>query len=285
MQSHPTSKHPKCLTSPYTRKPFLKWVGGKQRLISSLLPFIPTGDRLIEPFVGAGSICLASNYPRYVINDANPDLMAVWTSLKHRPREFIERANVYFTPDYCSQTAFLKVRSEFNAEVERFERAVRFIYLNRMGFNGLYRVNKSGKLNTPYGYPKTMPGYPFRALEDAALQLHDYEVRCGGYMSAIDLAGVGDVLYCDPPYLSRNDRRSSIAYAPYEFGLPEFQALVIACERAYERGAKVVISQVDNEVARATLRGWTIESLTANASFAADARGRGTRNEIIALMC
>ena len=115
--------------------------------------------------------------------------------------------------------------------------------------------------------------------------MHAYEVRWGGYLSAIELAGVGDVLYCDPPYLSRNDRRSSIAYTPYEFGLPEFQELVIACEGAYERGAKVVISQVDNEVARATLQGWTIESLTTNASFAADTRGRGTRNEIIALLC
>ena len=78
-------------------RPFLKWAGGKQRLLKQLLPLLPPGKRLIEPFVGAGSVFLGSAYPSYVLNDANPDLASVWRALKERPEEFCALASQYFT--------------------------------------------------------------------------------------------------------------------------------------------------------------------------------------------
>lgn len=88
---------PKLLPS----KPCLKWPGGKRRLLPQLLPLLPPGRRLIEPFVGAGSVFLATDYESYVINDANPDLMAMWAALQGRPREYVDDE----TPSFTQYTA------------------------------------------------------------------------------------------------------------------------------------------------------------------------------------
>jgi len=281
MQSHPpqTSHSPRQEPS----KPFLKWAGGKQRLVPVLKDIIPHGQRLIEPFVGAGAISLACHFERYLVNDANPDLISVWTSLKYRPAEFIRSANILFSPEYWSQNAYLRVREEFNLETDRFERAVRLIYLNRFGFNGLYRVNRVGRFNVPYGYPAKMPTFPAETLELAARKMGASDVRCGGYRHIIEMAGSGDVVYCDPPYLSDRDDDSSFAYTENKFGITEFQVLVRCCEEAALRGAKVVMSQVDNAQARLFLKNWSIVPVEVRSSIASTVSSRKMRRELIAL--
>lgn len=141
MPTHPPSSQ----LSP--SKPWLKWTGGKGRLLPQLLPLLPTANRLIEPFVGAGAVFLAANYDAYVLGDGNPDLMAAWVALKERPREFCERASAFFASAYHSKEAYLRVRADFNEAIDSFERAVRLLYLNKFGFNGLYRVSKRGVFN------------------------------------------------------------------------------------------------------------------------------------------
>jgi len=126
-------KHPQHLAP---SRPFLKWLGGKGRLLPTLLPLLPPGSRLIEPFVGAGAVFLGSSYPAAILGDANPDLAAVWVAIKERPREFVARASELFSDGNRSPEAYLRIRSEYNEAVDRFERAVRFMYLNKFGFNG-----------------------------------------------------------------------------------------------------------------------------------------------------
>src|SRR5437868_2546448 len=123
MHKHPTS----------SARPFLKWAGGKQRLLKSLLPLLPPGARLIEPFVGAGSVSLASNYPAYILNDANPDLVAVWTALKRSPCDYVRDAAAYFREANHNQSSYLTLRETFNASSDPHFRATLLPYLNRFG--------------------------------------------------------------------------------------------------------------------------------------------------------
>lgn len=263
-------------------KPFLKWVGSKARLLPTLLPLIPTGKRLIEPFVGAGSVFLAADFPEYLINDANPDLIGVWVALKERPKEFIERASEYFTAQFHSQEAYLRVRAEFNAETDRFERAVRLPYLNKFGFNGIYRVNRGGTFNVPYAYPKQVPRFPWAEMEAASEKLSKCTVLGGGFEAAIGMAGRGDVVYADPPYLDSDAGKSFTGYTGRAFGIAEHEALVAAGLRAVERGATVLISNHDTLQTRRLYAGWDIDAVKVFRSVSANGTSRGMAGEVIA---
>lgn len=251
-------------------------------MLPTLLPLIPSGKRLIEPFVGAGSVFLASDFPEYVINDANPDLVAVWVALKSRPGEFMERASQYFTASFHSQEAYLRVRADFNGEADRFERAVRLPYLNKFGFNGIYRVNRRGQFNVPYGHPKTLPNFPWAAMEAAAQKLSRCTVLGGGFNAAIDMAGPGDVVYCDPPYLDSAQGKSFTGYTEQAFGIVEHETLVAAGVRAVGRGATVLISNHDTLQTRRLYAGWDLDEMLAFRSVSANGEGRGAATELVA---
>lgn len=253
-------------------------------MLPKLLPLLPRGQRLIEPFVGAGSVFLAADYPKYVLNDANPDLSAVWVALKARPKEFMERAAAYFTGDYHSQEAYLGIRAEFNAEVDRFERAVRLPYLNKFGFNGIYRVSQRGVFNVPYANPKKLPAFPWHEMQAAAEKLQACTVLNGGFQSAIDLAGIGDVVYCDPPYLDSATGKSFTSYTSNCFGLAQHQALVESCLQAVERGATVLISNHSTLQTRELYRSWDVDEFLVTRSVAGDRQARGQAQELVAKM-
>ncbi len=265
-------------------RPFLKWAGGKQRLLPQLLPLLPLRGRLIEPFVGAGSVFLAADYDRYLLNDANPDLVAVWVALKERPREFIEFSAAYFTPEYHSEQAYKRVRGEFNEATDRFERAVRFIYLNKFGFNGLFRVNKAGLHNVPYAWHKVLPRFPWVELEAAAARLKRCTIWNGGYEPVMAEAGYGDVCYCDPPYAPSNHGASFTAFTQGGFGWDDQRELVKAAEEAADRGAVVLVSNHDTPATRELYRGWDVHSTCVRRSIGASDAGRGHVHELLAIL-
>lgn len=263
-------------------RPFLKWAGGKQRLLPQLLPLLPIRGRLIEPFVGAGSVFLAADYDRYLLNDANPDLIAVWVALKERPKEFIEAAGRFFTEEHRCEEAYFRVRADFNAAGDRFERAVRFIYLNKFGFNGLYRVNRAGMHNVPYARPASLPRFPVVELETAALKLRVCTFTNGGYKAAMSEAGFGDVCYCDPPYSPSSGGASFTAYTEAGFSWNDQRELVRAAEEAVSRGATVVVSNHDTPETRELYRGWELTSVSVLRSIGSSAASRGKVSELVA---
>lgn len=283
MQTHPTFTPALSPASANpASKPFLKWSGGKQRLLPQLLPLLPPGRRLIEPFVGAGSVFLGADYDYYLINDANSDLVAMWVAVKLRPREFAERAAAFFTEAYHTQEAYLQVRDEFNTLVDRFERAVRLPYLNKFGFNGLFRVNRSGVFNTPYGHPAKLPTFPWEQVEAASRKLDRCLVLNGGFAAAMEHAGVGDVVYCDPPYLDSADGTSFTGYTAQAFGRREHEDLIDSAIMAVSRGAHVLISNHDTDEVRNLYRGWHIEAVEVNRSIASESSRRGKVKEVVA---
>lgn len=278
-------QHPDALSQPLpSSKPFLRWTGGKQRLLHELATRLPGRKRLIEPFVGAGSVFLGLPFERYVINDANADLMAIWAALQTRPQEFIARAAALFTEDNRSTEAYLRLRAQFNGETDRFERAVLLPYLNRHGFNGLFRVNSSGGFNVPYGKLSKLPCFPREEMEAAHLKLQRTTLLSGGFAYAMEQAGVDDVLYCDPPYLDSTNGTSFVGYNSTRFTVTDHERLRDLGLEAAGRGATVVISNHDTPAARELYRGWHLESVSVRRSISASANARGQVQELIATM-
>ncbi len=156
-------------------RPFLKWAGGKYRLLDRLLPSLPAGSRLVEPFVGSGAVFLNAAYPAYLLCDLNPDLIGLYETLRREGERFIKRARALFTPENNTREAFLRLRAAFNASTDAEERAVLFLYLNRHAYNGLVRYNARGVYNVPFGRYKA-PYFPAAELTAFVRKMRDCDV-------------------------------------------------------------------------------------------------------------
>ncbi|WP_440877236.1 Dam family site-specific DNA-(adenine-N6)-methyltransferase [Thalassotalea sp. PLHSN55] len=224
---------------------FLKWAGGKYGLSDVIRKMLPQGDCLIEPFVGAGSIFLNTDYDHYLLNDINQDLINLYQILKEQPQRFINDAQRVFTPENNQPEVYYQLRSEFNASDDPYFRSLIFLYMNRHGYNGLCRYNKSGGYNVPFGKYKK-PYFPQAELEFFAEKAQRATFVCEGYRDTFARANTGDVIYCDPPYVPLSKTASFTSYAGNGFGLDEQADLANAAEEvSTEQGATVVISNHD----------------------------------------
>lgn len=223
-------------------KPFLKWAGGKARLVPTIAPHL-TGERLIEPFAGSCALFLGSSFPTAVLADINLDLIALYRHLQGPGADaFIDRAETLFTPDNNTLERYTTLRERFNSLPEGdIERAALFVYLNRHAFNGLCRYNASGRFNVPFGSYKG-PGFPRTAMEAFVARVHDCTFLHQGFAPTMAQAGAGDVVYADPPYVPLSPTASFAAYAKGGFGWDAHQALAQAAAEARDRGAVVAIS-------------------------------------------
>ncbi|MFD2165485.1 Dam family site-specific DNA-(adenine-N6)-methyltransferase [Thalassotalea euphylliae] len=208
---------------------FLKWAGGKYTLCDVINKMLPKGDCLIEPFVGAGSVFLNSNYKRYILNDINRDLINVYKLLQTQPERYIQEAQKLFSEQHNQADAYYEYRKVFNASTDVFERSILFLYLNRHGYNGLCRYNKSGGYNVPFGKYKK-PYFPQKELQIFAEKSQRAEFHCENYRDTFARATDGDVIYCDPPYVPLSKTASFTSYAGNGFGLDEQADLANAAE-------------------------------------------------------
>ena len=171
--------------TPQKLKPFLKWAGGKIRILPELKKRFPPGKRFIEPFLGAGSVSLNVDYPVYIVNDINQDLMSVWKYLQRDGMEFIRKAQCYFFHNSNNKEYFERKRKVFNGEIEcpsgipftDYVKATLFIYLNRHCFNGLCRYNNKGKFNSPFGKYKDPVYFPREEMEKSLVRVNKFEIH------------------------------------------------------------------------------------------------------------
>jgi DNA adenine methylase len=245
--------------------PFLRWAGGKRRLLPQLHAALPrTFGDYYEPFLGGGALffslpelCAAApavngpvdavrRGPRVRLNDMNAEMMTAYTVLRDHPDQLIDRLK-HLAAD-VTRAGYVAVRAA--APEDTIERAARFIYLNRTGFNGLWRVNKAGRNNVPWGQlgnPTVCNEVLLRA-DSAALA--GSLVTCGSYRAAVATAGAGDLVYLDPPYVPLSATASFTAYDADGFGLAEQKALAQAIAELTTRGVHVLLSNSDTPVTR-----------------------------------
>ena len=271
--------------SAQTGVPFLKWAGSKRRLLPQLLPLLPSGNRLIEPFVGAGSVFMSTDFKQYLLADTNPVLMGLYAQLQTDPQGLIAHCQSLFIEANRNQQAYNALRARFNAPATPLtERGPLFVYLNKFGFNGLYRINKKGQMNAPYGHPQVLPGFPAAAMARFANKLGHAQFQCTDFVETMAQAQSGDVVYCDPPFLPLEHGRGSFtAYDAQGFGLAEHERLALLAGDLARKGIPVVISNHDSALTRQLYAGAAVHTVSVQRSMAASGCARGQVAELIAV--
>ncbi|EBG6486174.1 Dam family site-specific DNA-(adenine-N6)-methyltransferase [Salmonella enterica] len=265
-------------------RPFLKWAGGKYSLLPELDRLIPAGKRLIEPFVGGGSVFLNSDkHERFLLADVNADLINLYQMLAVVPDSVIGEAIKAFRHlnDVENYTA---IREAFNAQqLNAPERAAAFLYLNRHCFNGLMRYNLDGFFNVGWGKYKA-PYFPEEEIRAFRKKSRACVFMTAGFERTLRLAGDGDVVYCDPPYEPIPGTTGFTSYASGGFSWDSQVALAESCVAAHQRGAKVFIS---NSTAPRVIElyerhGFTLHRVNARRSISSKGSTRETANDIVA---
>ncbi|EKL1664951.1 Dam family site-specific DNA-(adenine-N6)-methyltransferase [Salmonella enterica] len=268
------------------RRPFLKWAGGKYSLLPDLYQLIPAGMRLIEPFVGGGSVFLNSDkHACFLLADVNTDLINLYQMLAVVPGAVIRHARVMFDR-LNNAESYTALRDEFNAQVmDGPERAAAFLFLNRHCFNGLIRYNRNNQFNVGWGkYPS--PYFPLDEINAFTEMAHNCVFMAAGFRRTLALAGEGDVVYCDPPYEPMPGTAGFTNYAADGFTWDDHIALTECCVAAHQRGARVVIgnSTAPRVVDLYSQYGFEIHHISARRSISSKGSTRETAKDLVAIL-
>jgi DNA adenine methylase len=271
-------------------RPFLKWAGGKGQLLREIRKYVPREfGTYFEPFVGAGAVLFDLQPPRAVINDANEELINCYRVIKSDPEELVRLAAEHERND--SENYFYKIRSLDRDPGLRTltpaERAARVIYLNKTCFNGLYRVNASGRFNVPYRKhakpPQIVDPEVIRAVSRYLNEV-SVEIRSGDFKDAVAKAAAGDFVYFDPPYVPASKSASFTAYAPGGFGEESQRALKKLCDDLTERGCRVLVSNSDTGLVRELFRNrrrYAVREVRARRNINSKGARRGEVGELL----
>jgi DNA adenine methylase len=263
-------------------RPFLKWAGGKFRVLDRILTTLPNGDRLIEPFAGSAAVSLNAGFESALVADFNADLINLYSSIKTDAARFLSEAGALFDGSHNNRESFDALRAEFNNSSDAFRRSVVFVYLNRHGFNGLCRYNAKGKFNVPFGR-YTNPGFPRLEIETFAAASHSMEFIHTDFLTTMSAARAGDVIYCDPPYVPLSVTSNFTSYAPGAFGFAQQKALAEKARECAARGVPVVISNHDTAESRALYQGAEIHAFDVQRFISSKASTRGNAPELLAI--
>lgn len=221
-------------------RPLLKWAGGKTQLLPELMAKVPSKfGKYIEPFLGGGALFFALRPNVGVIADSNPELINLYCSVAQSVEVVIERLRT------CSNTedAFYTMRALDWKTMEPADAAARTIFLNRTCFNGLYRVNKSGGFNVPFGRYKNPKILDVDALRAASVLLGKTTIVQGDYKTVLaEHAAPGDFVFLDPPYLPVSRYADFKRYTKEQFYEEDHHELAQEVNRLQEMGCHVVLT-------------------------------------------
>ena len=232
--------------------PFIKWVGGKRQLLPELMKYVPINYcNYFEPFVGGGALLWRLRPDRAFINDYNEELTNTYKVVKTNIVELVKQLWIHQQND--SKPYYLALRSADRdgriLKMTSVQRAARFIYLNKAGYNGLWRVNSHGQNNVPYGSHKQLNLVP-KTLESDHQYLHDYpiEITTGDYRDSVSVAQKNDFVYFDPPYVPVNTTSTFTTYTKNGFGLIQQKQLRDTALVLARSGVNVMLSNSNTEL-------------------------------------
>lgn len=287
-------------------KPFIKWVGGKGQLIEQLEALLPAdfddwkGVTYIEPFVGGGAMLFHMlqahhNIKSAVINDINPDLTACYIVVRDSPMELLaalsELQHQYYalSSEDTRKQFFLDKRSRYNTRtLNAIEHTSLFMFLNRTCFNGLYRVNKSGLFNVPFGKYVAPTICDRRTILADSRLLQNVEILTGDFEQTFHQMGEKTLFYFDPPYRPLSATSSFNDYAKEGFNDPEQIRLKEFCDRVSTAGGSFMLSNSDclardggDRFFDDLYAAYSIERVWASRNVNANAAKRGKLTEIL----
>lgn len=266
-------------------EPFLKWVGGKRKLLPALWPLLPAGVehmRHVEPFLGGGAMFFARAPRRASLSDVNGDLIETYKAVRSTPHAVIRRLRE-LARDH-DEAHYYAVRGAFNARSMEggADRAAQFIYLNKTCFNGLFRVNRKGQFNVPVGRYSNPAIADAEAIVAASLALQHAALYHAPFdaLTSMDICR-RDFVYLDPPYAPVSSTSNFTSYSSDKFTAHD-QARLAGVFRALDRrGAKLMLSNSDTPEIRDLYRGFQIDVVMAPRAVNSDASKRGAVPELV----
>lgn len=221
-------------------RPILKWAGGKTQMLGDLLPKVPNSyGRYIEPFFGGGAMFFALQPESAIIADSNPELINMYQEVANHADNVIQYLKQYEN----TSEMFYAVRSQEWTTLPKAEAAARTIFLNRTCYNGLYRVNKHGQFNVPYGKYKNPKICDEAGLRAASEALKKADILCGDYLLVLEHhAQPGDFVFLDPPYLPVSEYADFKRYTKEQFYEEDHVELSKVIMALHERGCHVILT-------------------------------------------
>ena len=251
-------------------KPILKWAGGKQALVRVLLDRFPASfERYFEPFVGGASVLLALAPAQAVIGDRNEWLLDTYEAVR---QDAVRVARILDTLSN-TRTDFLRIRSLPLDDLDGWHRAAHLIYLNKTCFRGLFRVNRRGQFNVPYGAYRRRYYDPENLVAFGA-RLAPVEIRRGDFATGLEDVTPRDFVYLDPPYFKLGGHADFNRYTPGQFREEDHERLADLCRSLHDRGVRWALSNSDTPFVRRLYRGFRIERLSSRREINLDATRR-----------
>ena len=259
-------------------RPFLKWAGGKGQLLGRLRGHVPqTYGRYFEPFLGGGALFFALRPPRGVLSDVNREIIDCYTAV----RDEVSALVAALRDHRYDEGHYYAVRDADPAKLDLVERAARTIFLNKTGFNGLYRVNRAGKFNVPFGRYAKPAICDEENLRACSAALANIELTAADFGKVASRAAAGDFVYFDPPYVPLSRTAAFTAYAPGGFDLDAQARLAGVFGRLVERGVAVLLSNSDVPAIRKLYAPYRIDTIEATRVINCKATRRGPVRELL----
>jgi DNA adenine methylase len=263
-------------------KPFLKWAGGKAKLVDILSEELGSARRLVEPFAGSGAVFMGTNFSNYLLCDANNDLIQLYDNLKNHTDQLLCEVKELFKLQNNTDAQFRILKNEFNTIDSGIRKSSLFVYLNRHSFNGLCRYNSTGGYNVPFGKYKTTFA-PIENMKNFAAKSSVAEFKCVDFKDCFALVQSGDVVYCDPPYVPLTKSANFTSYHKNSFGIEQQRELVRCIEQVNKNSVKVVVSNHDTVETRELYKNARIREIDVRRTISSKSASRGSVKEIIAI--
>ena len=271
--------------------PFVKWAGGKWRLVRELLDHIPDqfGD-FYEPFLGGGALffALSAREARFNahLSDLNGELIETYRVIKENPEDLIGvLSRLEDEYEHATSKSEYYYRKRSKTATSSVERAARLIFLNKTCFNGLYRVNSRGKFNVPFGRyksPKILDAQNIRAVSKT-LRHTNAELSISDFKESTTNCHKNDLVYFDPPYLPTSRTSSFTDYTPEGFSPADQEVLANVFDRLVSRGCTVLLSNSDTSFTRTLYREYDKRTVTVNRPINSNGAGRTGHKELIVI--
>ncbi|KLE14816.1 MULTISPECIES: DNA adenine methylase [Clostridium] len=265
--------------------PVLKWVGGKRQLMNDIVKLLPkTYTTYYEPFIGGGAVLFELQPNKAVINDVNGELINLYNVIKYDVELLIEDLRKHEnTPEYFYEIRELdRDRNEYG-KLSEVEKASRIIYLNKTCFNGLFRVNKAGEFNSPFGKyknPNIVDEVTLRAVSKY-FNKADVKILNGDFESSLKGIRKGSFVYLDPPYDPVSNSANFTGYDKGGFNRDEQIRLKKLCDKLNKRGVKFLLSNSATDFIKDLYKDYDITIVKAKRAINSNGNARGEVDEVL----
>lgn len=278
----------KTFTETVTLTPFTKWVGGKRQLLKELNQLKPSVfETYYEPFVGGGALFFDLKHDKAVINDANEDLINAYLAIRDDVEKLIDYLRKHESNNSKEYYYDLRLADRDGRihKMDSIEKAARILYMLRVNFNGLYRVNSKGQFNTPYGRyknPRIVDRENLMNISDY-LNKNDITIYNSDFAESVQTAQAGDFVYFDPPYVPVTETASFTSYTANGFNYSEQERLRDLFQELDEKGVYVMLSNSDTPIVHKLYKDYkeTTNVVYATRMINSDKNGRGKVGEVI----